>query len=114
MQKVEAIIRREKFSEVDAALKAIDVVGLTCEDVNGRGRAKGADTQVLAHGKWTYEHEYVRRIKLEAVVNDEDVEKVTKAIIEHAGSHSHGDGMIFVTPVYKAIDISAVPLLVTA
>ena len=47
MKKIEAIIRREKFPAVDAALKRLGVAGLTVEEVAGRGRTRETMT-VLA------------------------------------------------------------------
>lgn len=106
MKKIEAIIRREKFTDVDAALKQLGVGGLTLEEVTGRGRSKDTMT-VLAKGKWTYEEEYIKRIKLEILVKDSDAKAVVDAIIAHATTDSMGDGKIFVSSVDEVLDIGS-------
>ena len=104
MKKIEAVIRREKFSAVDAALKELGIGGLTVEDVAGRGRARERMT-TLARGKWDYEEEYIKRLKLEILVKDSDAQKVVDSIIAHASTGSVGDGKIFVSTVDGVIDI---------
>ncbi len=106
MKKIEAIIRREKFGDVDAALRKLGVGGLTLEEVTGRGRSKDTMT-VLAKGKWTYEEEYIKRIKLEILVKDSDAKAVVDAIIAHASTDSVGDGKIFVSSVDEVLDIGS-------
>jgi nitrogen regulatory protein P-II 1 len=106
MKKIEAIIRKEKFTDVDAALRQLGVGGLTLEEVTGRGRSKDTMT-VLAKGKWTYEEEYIKRIKLEILVKDSDAKAVVDAIIAHASTDSVGDGKIFVSSVEEVLDIGS-------
>jgi len=106
MKKIEAIIRREKFSEVDAALKKVGVGGLTMEEVQGRGRTR-LQTTVYMRGAWTREDEYIRHVKLEIVVKDEDAKKVVDALISAAKTDSPGDGKVFVTTVEDVIDIGS-------
>src|SRR5438552_2830199 len=91
MKKIEAIIRREKFPAVDAALKKLGVGGLTVEEVAGRGRSRETMT-VLAKGKWTYEEEYIKRLKLEILVKDGDAKGVIDAILANASTESVGEG----------------------
>jgi nitrogen regulatory protein P-II 1 len=106
MKKIEAIIRREKFPEVDAALKQLGVGGLTVEEVAGRGRARETMT-ILARGRWSYEEEYIKRLKLEILVKDADAQRVVDAIIANASTASVGDGKIFVSSVDEVLDIGS-------
>ncbi len=106
VKKIEAVIRREKFPAVDAALKSLGVGGLTVEEVTGRGRARTTMT-VLARGKWTYEEEYIKHLKLDIIVRDEDADKIVQAIIANATTGSVGDGKIFVTSVDEVLDIGS-------
>lgn len=106
MKKIEAIIRREKFPQVDAALKQLGVGGLTVEEVAGRGRARETMT-VLARGKWSVEEEYIKRLKLEILVKDADAQRVIDAIIANASTESVGDGKIFVSTVDEVLDIGS-------
>jgi nitrogen regulatory protein P-II 1 len=106
LKKIEAIIRREKFPAVDAALKRLGVGGLTVEEVAGRGRARHTTT-VLAKGRWSYEEEYIKRLKLEILVQDSNTKGVIDAIMANASTDSVGDGKIFVSSVDEVMDIGS-------
>jgi nitrogen regulatory protein P-II 1 len=106
MKKIEAIIRKDKFLAVDAALKQLGVGGLTVEEVAGRGRAHETVT-VLARGKWSYEEEYIKRLKLEILVKDSDAQGVIDSILANASTKSVGDGKIFVSTVDEVLDIGS-------
>ena len=106
MKKIEAIIRREKFPEVDAALKRMGVGGLTVEEVAGRGRARHTTT-VLAKGRWNYEEEYIKHLKLEILVQESNAQRVIDAIMANASTESVGDGKIFVSSVDEVLDIGS-------
>lgn len=102
MKKIEAIIRPNRLEEVKEALNAIDICGITISQVMGCGRQKGL--------KETYrgtqiEINILPKIKLEAVVYDENVEKVIAAITAAARSGEIGDGKIFVSSIEDAIRI---------
>lgn len=82
------------------------VSGLTVEEVAGRGRTRETMT-VLARGKWTYEEEYIKRLKLEILVKDSDAQGVIDAILANASTESVGDGKIFVSSVDEVLDIGS-------
>lgn len=106
MKKIEAVIRKEKFPDVDASLKKLGVGGLTVEEVAGRGRARHTTT-ILAKGRWSYEEEYIKRLKLEILVQDDKAQAVVDAIISNASTGSVGDGKIFVSTVDEVLDIGS-------
>jgi nitrogen regulatory protein P-II 1 len=106
MKKIEAIIRKEKFPAVDAALKQLGIGGLTVEEVAGRGRARETMT-VLARGRWNYEEEYIKRLKLEILVKDADAQRIIDTIMANASTESVGDGKIFVSTVDEVLDIGS-------
>jgi len=106
LKKIEAIIRREKFPAVDAALKRLGVGGLTVEEVAGRGRARHTTT-VLAKGRWDYEEEYIKHLKLEILVQESNAQSVIDAIMASATTESVGDGKIFVSSVEEVLDIGS-------
>jgi nitrogen regulatory protein P-II 1 len=106
LKKIEAIIRKEKFSAVDAALRQLGVGGLTVEEVSGRGRARETMT-VLAKGKYSYEEEYIQRLKIEILVQDSNAKGVIDAILTHASTSSVGDGKIFISTVDEVMDIGS-------
>ena len=105
IKKIEAIIRREKFPEIDAALKEIGIGGLTFFDVEGRGRAKGVE-MVSGRGAATYHSDYVEKTKLEILVKSADVQRVVTAIVNAAKTGEIGDGKILVSTVESAWDIA--------
>lgn len=106
MKKIEAVIRREKFEDVDEALKKIGVGGLTLEEVKGRGRTR-VITTVHMRGTWTQEDEYIRHTKLEIIAKDDQVSKVVDTILGSATTGSSGDGKIFVSNVEQFVDIGS-------
>lgn len=106
IKKIEAIIRKEKLSDVDAALKEVGVSGLTFFEVEGRGRAKGME-MVSGRGAATYHPEYTERVKLEVISKDGDVKKVVEGIAKAAKTGQLGDGKILVLPVDDAWDITS-------
>jgi nitrogen regulatory protein P-II 1 len=106
MKKIEAVIRKEKFPAVDAALKQLGVGGLTVEDVAGRGRTTETET-IYARGKWSVQEEYIKRLKLEILVEEANAQKVVEAILANASTGSVGDGKIFVTTVEEVLDIGS-------
>jgi nitrogen regulatory protein P-II 1 len=102
MKKIEAIIRPEKLESVRTALAEIGIIGLTVTEVSGRGRQRGISLQ------WRvgeYRVEFLPKVKIEAVVLDEDLGKALNAIIRKARTGERGDGKIFVLPVDNAVRI---------
>ena len=73
MKKIEAIIKPFKLDDVKTALKAIDVVGLTVSEVQGFGR-QGGHTETYRGAE--YKIDFVPKVRIEAVVADEDVDAV--------------------------------------
>jgi nitrogen regulatory protein P-II 1 len=98
MTKVEAIIRPNRFEQVKDALSAIGVAGMTVSEVRGHGRQKGHTENYRGR---EYDVSLLPKIRVEAVVDDDRVEKVIETIIEHAATGQIGDGKIF---LYKAED----------
>jgi nitrogen regulatory protein P-II 1 len=106
LKQIEAIVRREKFPDVDRALRDIGVGGLTVVECRGRGRAK--ETQVInVRGTWKFTHEYIHRVIISLVVEDEDVQKVVDTIVANGSTKSVGDGKVFVLPIERAVDIGS-------
>jgi nitrogen regulatory protein P-II 1 len=102
MKKIEAIIRPHLLEDVKDALQAIGVQGLTISEVKGFGRQKG-HTEVYRGSE--YKVEFVPKIKLEVVLDEEIAEAAIDAIIKTARTGKFGDGKIFVLPVEEAIRI---------
>lgn len=102
MKKIEAIIRPHLLEGVKDALQALGVQGMTISEVKGFGRQKG-HTEVYRGSE--YKVEFVPKIKIEVVLDEEIVENAISAIIKAARTGKFGDGKIFVFPVEDAIRI---------
>ena len=102
MKKIEAIIKPFKLEDVKDALTEFGITGMTVSEVKGYGRQQGHSE--LYRGA-EYQVDFLPKIKLELVINDEEVEKVTKAISEVAKTGKIGDGKIFIMAVEEAIRI---------
>ena len=102
MYKVEAIIRNQKLEEVQEALEAIKVSGITVSDVRGIGRQKGI-THTYRGSQYTMN--LVPRVKIEVVVTDEELQEVVDVIRESASTGEIGDGKIFIIKVEDAVRI---------
>jgi len=102
MKKIEAIIRPHLLENVKDALQALGVQGMSVTEVRGFGRQKG-HTEVYRGSE--YKVEFVPKVKIEVVLDDETVESAIDAIIQAARTGKFGDGKIFVIPVEEAIRI---------
>ncbi len=102
MKKIEAIIRPHLLESVKDALQTLGVQGLTISEVKGFGRQKG-HTEVYRGSE--YKVEFVPKLKLEVVLDDEVVEQAVEAVIKTARTGKFGDGKIFVFPVEEAVRI---------
>ena len=102
MKKIEAIIRPFKLDEVKIALVNAGVVGMTVSEVRGFGRQKG---QTERYRGSEYTVEFLQKLKLEIVIEDEQVDMVVDKIITAARTGEIGDGKIFVYPVDQVIRI---------
>ena len=102
MTKIEAIIQTSKLESVKNALHEIGVEGMTVLEVRGHGRQKG-HTEVYRGREYTVD--LIPKIKIEMVVGDDAVEKVTRAIVASAQTGKIGDGKIFLSRIDEAVRI---------
>ncbi|ABB43921.1 nitrogen regulatory protein P-II [Sulfurimonas denitrificans DSM 1251] len=102
MKRVEAVIKPFKLEDVKDALAEIGITGMTVSEVKGYGRQKGHSE--LYRGA-EYVVDFLPKIKIEIVVDDENVEQVTTTIVEAARTGKIGDGKIFVSDIEKIIRI---------
>lgn len=102
MKKVEAIIRPFKLDEVKISLVNAGIVGMTVSEVRGFGRQKG---QTERYRGSEYTVEFLQKLKLEIVVEDDQVDMVVDKIIAAARTGEIGDGKIFISPVDQIIRI---------
>jgi nitrogen regulatory protein P-II 1 len=102
MKKVEAIIKPFKLDEVKENLNAIGVRGLTVSEVKGFGRQKG-HTELYRGAEYVVD--FLPKVKLEIIVNEDLVAKVVETIEKAARTGRIGDGKIFVTSVEEVVRI---------
>jgi len=102
VKKIEAIIKPHKLDEVKEALNALDVTGMTVTDVRGYGRQKG-HTEVYRGAEYTVD--FVPKIKIELVVDDDIADAAEHAILMAARTEKIGDGKIFIYDVGGAVRI---------
>jgi nitrogen regulatory protein PII len=99
---VVAVVKPHKLDEVKEALREIGVQGLTTTEVEGFGRQRG-HTEVYRGAE--YQVDFVPKIKVEVVVEDEQVQGVVDAVTKVARTGKIGDGKIWVTPVEQVVRI---------
>jgi nitrogen regulatory protein PII len=102
MKLITAIIKPFKVDDVKNALKAIGVQGMTVAEVRGFGR-QGGHTETYRGAE--YKIDFVPKIQLELVVDDEAVDQAIDAIVSAAGTGKIGDGKIWVTAVDRIVRI---------
>jgi nitrogen regulatory protein P-II 1 len=102
MKKVEAIIKPFKLDEVKEALAKQGIEGMTVTEVKGFGRQKG-HTELYRGAEYVVE--FLPKVKLEILVEDDRAAVVAKAIENAAKSGQIGDGKIFILPVEEALRI---------
>ena len=102
MKKIEAIIRPFKLDDVKVALVNAGIVGMTVSEVRGFGRQKG---QVERYRGSEFTVEFLQKLKVEVVVDDNKVNAVIEAIGEAAKTGEIGDGKIFISPIDSVVRI---------
>jgi len=102
MKKIEAIIRPFKLEDVKIALVNSGIVGMTVSEVRGFGRQKG---QVERYRGSEFTVEFLQKLKVEVVVEDEKVDSVIDAIAEAAKTGEIGDGKIFISSIDSVVRI---------
>ena len=102
MKLITAIVKPFTLDDVKAALEQAGIHGLTISEVQGYGRQKG-HTEVYRGAE--YAVEFVPKIKVEVVVDDDAVDTVIPLIVDAARTGKIGDGKVFVTPLEDVIRI---------
>ena len=102
MKKIEAIIKPFKLDEVKEALQDVGVQGLSVIEVKGFGRQKG-HTELYRGAEYIVG--FLPKVKIEVVLEDEQVDAAIEAIVDAARTEKIGDGKIFVSPIEQALRI---------
>jgi nitrogen regulatory protein P-II 1 len=99
---VVAIVKPFKVDDVKTAIQDFGVQGLTVTEVQGFGRQRG-HTEVYRGAEYTID--FVPKVKLEILVDDDDASPVAEKIIEAARTGKIGDGKVWILPVEGVIRI---------
>jgi len=102
MKKIEIITRPHSVEDVKQALTAMGVLGMTVTQVKGFGRQRG-HTEIYRGAE--YQVDFVPKVKIEVVIDDERVAAVLDAVTRAARTGQVGDGKIFVMPVDDIVRI---------
>jgi len=99
---ITAIVKPFKLDDVKDALKAIGIQGMTVSEVRGFGR-QGGHSETYSGAEYTIE--FVPKVRLELVIEDNDVDNVITAIRTAANTGKIGDGKVWITSVERLIRI---------
>ena len=102
MKLISAIIKPFKLDEVREALSAIGVQGITVTEVKGFGRQKG-HTELYRGAEYVVD--FLPKVKVEAAVSDDILERAVEAVEQAARTGKIGDGKIFVFNLEQVVRI---------
>ena len=102
MKLVTAIVKPFKLDDVKEALRGLAVHGMTVAEVRGFGRQRG-HTEVYRSAEYTVE--FVPKISLEILVDDDEAKRVADTIVEAARTGQIGDGKVWISPVDTVIRV---------
>ena len=102
MKLVTAVIKPHRLDEVKEALREIGVKGMTTVEAQGFGRQRG-HTEIYRGAE--YQVDFVPKVKVEVLCDDEQVTQVVDAIVKGARTGKIGDGKIWVVPAEQVVRI---------
>ena len=102
MKQITCVIKPFKLDEVREALADVNVTGLTVTEVKGFGRQKG-HTELYRGAEYVVD--FLPKVKIEAAISSDMLERVVEAIEKTANTGKIGDGKIFVFDLEKVVRI---------
>ncbi|MDO5501168.1 MAG: P-II family nitrogen regulator [Propionibacteriaceae bacterium] len=102
MKLITAIIKPHQLDPVKQALEAFGIAGLTVSEASGYGRQRG-HSEVYRGAE--YEVEFVPKVRLEVLVEDEDSDSVINVIVKQAQTGKIGDGKVWSVPVDDVVRV---------
>ena len=102
MKKVEAIIKPFKLDEVKEALHEVGIKGITVTEAKGFGRQKG-HTELYRGAEYVVD--FLPKVKVEAAIKDDLLDRVIEAVEKSANTGKIGDGKIFVFDLEQVVRI---------
>ena len=102
MRLVTALVKPFKLDEIKDALSTLGLPGMTITEVKGFGRQRG-HTEVYRGAEYTVE--FVPKVRIEILTDDDDARRVADAIVEAARTGQIGDGKVWISPVDTIIRV---------
>ena len=102
MKLITAVVKPHRLDEIKEALQAFGVHGLTVTEASGYGRQRG-HTEVYRGAEYTVD--LVPKIRIEVLVEDDDVEQLLDVIVKAARTGKIGDGKVWSVPVETAVRV---------
>jgi nitrogen regulatory protein P-II 1 len=102
MKLVTAVVKPFAIEDIKAAVAAAGVLGMTVSEVQGYGRQKG-HTEVYRGAE--YQVDFIPRMKVEVVVDEESVDRVVDGIVNAARTGKIGDGKVWVTSLLTVVRV---------
>ncbi len=102
MKLVTAIIQPEMLEQTQKALVRHGVGGMTISEVSGYGRQQG---HVEVYRGEEYTIDFITKVRLEVLVDDEDAEALTGVIVQAARTGEVGDGKVWIIPVDTVVRV---------
>jgi len=102
MKLVTAVVKPHRWEEVRRALETFGVTGMTVTEASGYGRQKG-HTEVYRGAE--YDVALVPKVRLELLVDDDDVADVVGIVVKTAQTGEIGDGKVWVSPVDSVVRV---------
>ena len=102
MKLITAVVKPHQVEEVKDALAPLGIQGMTVTEAQGFGR-QGGHTETYRGAE--YQIDFVPKVVLEAVVDDDQADLVVDTIAQAAATGKIGDGKIWVTSVDRIVRI---------
>ena len=103
MKRIEAVVRRDKLSEVKRAMAAVPHLGFTACDSTEQDSQSG--TVLLCRGTKRL-CDMTPRVSISVLVDEVDASAAVDAIVGAARTGHAGDGTVVVVPVDEVVHIS--------
>ena len=102
MKLVTAVVKPHKLDDVKEALRAYGIKGMTISEASGFGR-QGGKTEVYRGAEYTVT--FVPKVKLEVLVDSDDVDDIVNVIVKCARTGKIGDGKVWAVPVDRLVRV---------
>ena len=102
MELIVAVIKPFKVDDVKTTLKSMGIDGMTVSEAQGYGRQSG-HSEVYRGAEYTID--FVPKVRIEIVVDDEQTDEVVSAIVSSAETGTIGDGKVWVIPVETVVRV---------